>query len=60
MHDPQTFVAIEQLCDGVINMRAYKKEFDIQTMLRIKKMRTVAIPLHLFQYKVSTKGLAII
>ncbi len=59
MHDPQTVVSIEQLCDGVIDMKAYEKDWEIQTMLRIKKMRSLPTPPRYFRFSVTDRGISL-
>lgn len=59
MHDPQIVVSVEQLCDYVIDMKAYEHDWDIRTMLRIKKTRTLPPPLQYFRFAVTGKGIAV-
>jgi KaiC/GvpD/RAD55 family RecA-like ATPase len=59
MHDPQVVTSIEQLCDGVIDMKAFEKEWEIQPMLKIKKMRAIPVPLKYFKFAITSSGLTI-
>ena len=59
MHDSQVVTSIEQLCDGVIDMKVFEKDWDIQPMLKIKKMRSIPIPLKYFRFAVTAAGFTI-
>ena len=59
MHDSQTVTAIEQLCDGVIDMKAFEKEWEIQPMLKIKKMRAIPLPLKYFKFAITASGITV-
>ena len=59
MHDPQVVTAIEQLCDGVIDMKVVEKDWDIQPMLKIKKMRTLPVPLKYFRFAITASGFTV-
>lgn len=56
MHDPQTVISFEQLCDGVIDMKVYEHDWDVRTMLKIKKMRALPVPLKYFRFMISNRG----
>jgi KaiC/GvpD/RAD55 family RecA-like ATPase len=39
MHQPQVLAAMEQLFDGVVEMRLYEEGLRVLPLLRIRKMR---------------------
>jgi KaiC/GvpD/RAD55 family RecA-like ATPase len=57
MHDPQIVASIEQLCDGVIEMKAIEKDLEIETVLKIKKMRNVPPFQRYYKYEVTSDGI---
>ena len=57
MHDPHVVASIEQLCDGVIEMKAIEKDLEIETVLRIKKMRNIPPFQKCYRYKVTGEGI---
>lgn len=59
MHDPQIVVSVEQLCDFVIDMKLYERDWDIQSMLRIKKAKSIPIPLKYFKFNVTDRGVVV-
>ncbi|MFH8120258.1 MAG: ATPase domain-containing protein [Candidatus Aenigmatarchaeota archaeon] len=59
MHDPQTVVAIENLCDIVFDIKVYERNFEIVPLFRIKKARGKPLMLKYFRYLVNEKGVSI-
>jgi KaiC/GvpD/RAD55 family RecA-like ATPase len=57
MHDPQVVASIEQLCDGVIEMKAIEKDLEIETVMKIKKMRNIPPFQKYFKYRVTEEGI---
>jgi len=57
MHDPQIVASIEQLCDGVIEMKAIEKDLEIETVIKIKKMRNIPPFQRYYKYKVTSDGI---
>ncbi len=59
MHDPQTVISIENLCDIVFDIKVYEKNFEIVPLFRIKKSRGMPLMLKYFRFKVDEKGVSI-
>jgi KaiC/GvpD/RAD55 family RecA-like ATPase len=59
MHDPQTVVSIENLCDIVFDIKVYEKNFEIIPLFRIKKARGMPLMLKYFRFKVDERGVSI-
>jgi KaiC/GvpD/RAD55 family RecA-like ATPase len=59
MHDPQTVISIENLCDIVFDIKIYEKNFEIVPLFRIKKCRGMPLMLKYFKFKVDEKGVSI-
>ncbi len=57
MHEPQVTASIEQLCDGVIELKAIEKDLEIETVMKIKKMKNIPPFQKYFKYKVTEQGL---
>lgn len=57
MHEPQVTASIEQLCDGVIELKAIEKDLEIETVMKIKKMKNVPPFQKYFKYKVTEGGI---
>jgi len=57
MHDPHVVASIEQLCDGVIELKAIEKDLEIETVLKIKKMRNIPPFQKCYRYKVTDEGI---
>mgnify|MGYP001277066760 CR=1 FL=1 len=57
MHDPHVVASIEQLCDGVIEMKAIEKDLEIETVLKIKKMRNIPPFQKCYRYRVTKEGI---
>ena len=59
MHDPQTVISIENLCDIVFDIKVYEKDFEITPLFRIKKSRGTPLMLKYFRFKVDENGVSI-
>jgi circadian clock protein KaiC len=60
MHPPNTLTTMEQLFDGVIEMRLYEEGLAITPLFRIKKMLGLP-PLHgYFRFAVSSTGMEVV
>jgi KaiC/GvpD/RAD55 family RecA-like ATPase len=60
MHLPNTMTAMEQLFDGVIEMRLYEEGLAITPLFRVKKMLGLP-PLHgYFRFSVSSTGMEVV
>lgn len=57
MHEPQVSASIEQLCDGVIELKVLENELTIETVMKIKKMKNIPPFQKYFKYKVTENGL---
>ena len=56
MHDPRDVVALEQLFDGVIEMRFYEEGLRVLPLLRVRKMRGLAVQPGYFDFRLSSTG----
>lgn len=60
MHPPSTLTTMEQVFDGVIEMRLYEEGFAITPLFRVKKMLGLP-PLHgYFRFSVSSTGMEVV
>jgi len=60
MHPPSTLTTMEQLFDGVIEMRLYEEGLAITPLFRVKKMLGLP-PLHgYFRFSVTTTGMEVV
>ena len=60
MHPPNTLTTMEQIFDGVIEMRLYEEGLAITPLLRVKKMLGLP-PLHgYFRFSVSSIGMEVV
>jgi KaiC/GvpD/RAD55 family RecA-like ATPase len=60
MHPPNTLTTMEQLFDGVIEMRLYEQGLAITPLFRVKKMLGIP-PLHgYFRFAVSSTGMEVV
>jgi KaiC/GvpD/RAD55 family RecA-like ATPase len=60
MHPPNTLTTMEQLFDGVIEMKLYEQGLAITPLLRVKKMLTLP-PLHgYFKFTVSNTSMEVV
>lgn len=60
MHPPNTLTTMEQLFDGVIEMRLYEQGLAITPLFRVKKMLGLP-PLHgYFRFSVSSTGMEVV
>ncbi len=60
MHPPNALTTMEQLFDGVIEMRLYEEGLAITPLLRVKKMLGLP-PLHgFFRFSVSSTGMEVV
>ncbi|MEM3369903.1 MAG: ATPase domain-containing protein [Candidatus Micrarchaeia archaeon] len=57
MHEPQVTASIEQLCDGVIELKAIERDLEIETVMKIKKMKNIPPFQKYFKYKVTEEGI---
>lgn len=57
MHEPQVTASIEQLCDGVIELKAIEKDLEIETVMKIKKMKNNPPFEKYFKYRVTQDGI---
>ncbi len=53
MHQPQTIAAMEQLFDGVVELRLFEEGFKIVPLLRIRKMRGIPPQLGYYRFTLS-------
>jgi KaiC/GvpD/RAD55 family RecA-like ATPase len=60
MHPPNTLTTMEQLFDGVIEMRLYEEGLAITPLFRVKKMLGLP-PLHgYFRFSVTNVGMEVV
>ena len=60
MHPPNTLSTIEQLFDGVIEMRLYEKDFAFTPLLRIKKMLGLPPLQGYFEFSITDMGMEVV
>ena len=59
MHQPQVLAAMEQLFDGVVELRLYEEGLRVLPLLRIRKMRGVPPQPHYFNFSFSRTGMEV-
>ena len=59
MHKPEVLAAMEQLFDGVMEMRLYEEGLTVIPLLRIRKMRGMPPQPGFFRFSLTRKGMEI-
>jgi len=59
MHQPQVLAAMEQLFDGVVEMRLYEEGLRVMPLLRIRKMRGVPPQPGYFNFSLTKNGMEV-
>ena len=59
MHKPEVLAALEQLFDGVMEMRLYEEGLTVIPLLRIRKMRGMPPQPGFFRFSLTRKGMEI-
>jgi KaiC/GvpD/RAD55 family RecA-like ATPase len=54
MHQPQVLAAMQQLFDGVVELRLYEEGLRVLPLLRVRKMRGIPPPARLLQFLIHT------
>ncbi len=59
MHQPQVLAAMQQLFDGVVEMRLYEEGLRVIPLLRVRKMRGVPPQPGYFNFSLTRNGMEI-
>ena len=59
MHDPQVLTAMQQLFDGVVEMRLYEEGLNVLPLLRVRKMRGVPPHPGYFNFSLTRNGMEV-
>ncbi|MDA4137176.1 MAG: hypothetical protein OK449_09315 [Thaumarchaeota archaeon] len=59
MHQPQVLAAMEQLFDGVVEMRLYEEGLRVLPLLRVRKMRGVPPQPGYFNFSLTKNGMEV-
>ena len=59
MHDPQVLTAMQQLFDGVVEMRLYEEGLNVLPLLRVRKMRGVPPRPGYFNFSLTRNGMEV-
>jgi KaiC/GvpD/RAD55 family RecA-like ATPase len=60
VHPPTTLATMEQLFDGVIEMKLYEEGLDVTPLIRVRKMPGIP-PLHgYFRFSMSHTGMEVV
>lgn len=59
MHDPQVLTAMQQLFDGVVEMRLYEEGLKVLPLLRVRKMRGVPPQPGYFNFSLTRNGMEV-
>jgi circadian clock protein KaiC len=59
MHQPQVLAAMEQLFDGVVEMRLYEEGLRVMPLLRVRKMRGIPPQPGYFNFSLTRNGMEV-
>jgi len=59
MHQPQVLAAMQQLFDGVVEMRLYEEGLKVLPLLRVRKMRGVPPQPGYFNFSLTKGGMEV-
>ncbi len=59
MHDPQALTAMQQVFDGVIELKLYQEGLRLHSLLQVVKMRGVATEPGFYSFRLSHEGMEI-
>jgi KaiC/GvpD/RAD55 family RecA-like ATPase len=59
MHHPQVLAAMQELFDGVVEMRLYEEGLRVLPLLRVRKMRGVPPQPGYFNFSLTRKGMEV-